>query len=87
MAVLRRKGNTVVVRRVDVVKGVKCCFHVARGRLMIVRREEGVNRIQIRTRADCEPTDTTNKALIRLFAANLSGRVAVCLTLRDGIDG
>ncbi len=87
MAVTRRKDDAMGVGGVDVMEGIERRFHVASRRLMIVQREEGVSLSQIWTHADCEPADTTNKALICLFVANLNGRVVVCITLRDGIDG
>ncbi len=65
------------MRGVNVVKGVKCCFHMPNGRFFAVRRKEWVNSCKIGTSGARKPTYATDMALVGSSALKLGRRIIV----------
>ncbi len=69
----------------DLVKSVKCGFHVASKRTMIVGVEKGMNGSKVWLCADGKPTNATNETLVGFLVTNLIGRHVVSLKFRYDI--
>ena len=59
-----RKGDAIIMGRVNIVKSVKGSFHVANRRFVAIGGKKGVNGGKIRTCRAGEPTNTADQALV-----------------------
>jgi hypothetical protein len=74
---VRSEGDTIIERRVDVMKSVKGRLHVTRRWFVAIRSEEGMGSDKIGASRVGEPADATDQALISLLTTLKRRRVIV----------